>query len=552
MPVRFLFVLLLIPPGVAQVKTYLTEFEVRYVATGAVYLSGGREEGLQEGFHLTVKRRVPGEALLSAQTVARLVVVAVASHSAVCEIESSEMDVQTGDIASIVEQDLETIQALRQSTTARRYAQVVTFTEGDPLEQELRDYVPRPRLAEVNHSTGRVSMEYNSILDRETGIATQQTGVVVRADVTRIAGSYWNLTGYWRARFNRQSGFGVQTNTLRDVLNRTYHLGLFYNNPQSSYTIGVGRLFVPWATNLNTLDGAYIGKRLSRHWTAAAFGGSTPDPTAWDYKPGRQLGGGLLNFLAGDFSGQRFTGTAGLAITRLRWKAEREYLFSESTYSWKNRVSVFHNMQADRLTAGRLQNTASGAALSRSFLTVRLQATSWLAVDLSHNYLRNIPTFDTILLSTGLLDQYLFTGFSAGLRVDLPRQMTVYGSVGQSKRSDDQRGSLNQTFGVTFRNFNHTGVRADIRHSIFHSSFGSGWYQLVSLSRQYTDRLRLDVQAGAQQFRSPLTSDNRGAWAGATLDWFLTRHYVFNGGINLYRGEKQKYDQTFVSFGYRY
>ena len=549
---RMLTVLLLLPAAVAQVKDYLTEFEVRYVATGAVYLSGGREEGLQEGFHLTVKRRAPGAPLLSAQTVARVVVIAVASHSAVCQIESAEAELQTGDIAQVASEDLETIQAIRQSTTARHYAQVVTFTEGDPLEQELRDYVPRPPLVEVNHSTGRVSMEYNSIHDRESDIATQQNGVIVRADVTRIGGTYWNLTGYWRARFNRQSGLSAQASTLRDVLNRTYHLGFYYNNPQSRYTIGVGRLFVPWATNLNTLDGAYLGRRMGRFWTAGGFGGSTPDPTAWDYKPGRQIGGGFFNFVAGDFTGQRFTQTVGLAMTRLHWRAEREFAFTESTYTWKNRVSVFHNLQADRLTAGRLGNTSGGAALSRSFLTVRLQATPWLALDVGHNYLRNIPTFDTILLSTGLLDQYLYTGFSFGARVDLRQRVSVYGSLGESKRNDDRRGSLNQTFGVTFRDFYNTGVRADIRHSVFHSAFGSGWYQLVSLSRQFGDRLRLDVQAGAQDFRSSFTSDNRGMWTSTTLDWFVGRHYVVNSGISLYRGELQNYDQTFISFGYRY
>ena len=37
-------------------------------------------------------------------------------------------------------------------------------------------------------------------------MSTTQNGVVVRADVTRIAGTYWNFTGYWRGRLN--SSFG--------------------------------------------------------------------------------------------------------------------------------------------------------------------------------------------------------------------------------------------------------------------------------------------------------------------------------------------------------
>lgn len=537
----------------AQVAAdYKAEFQVRYVATGAVYLSGGREEGLQEGFHLTVKRLILGEPVLSAHTIAQLVVTAVAAHSAVCDIVSSETEIQTGDWAEVVKQDLESIQTIRQSTTSRRYAQIVTFTEGDPLEEEQREYVPKPRPTEMNRSSGRISLEHNSIYDHQSGIGTFQKGVVLRADVARIGGSFWNLTGYWRGRFNSQSGAQPLTRNLRDVLNRTYHIGLYYNNPQSKYTIGVGRMFVPWATSLNTIDGGYLGRRLNRYFTLGAFGGSTPDPTAWDYKPGRQIGGTFLNAVAGDFSGHRYTSTTGLAMTRLHWKAEREFAFTENTYTWKTHLSIFHNLQADRLTKGRLGTPEGGVSLSRSFLTVRVQPLSWLSFDVGHNYLRNIPTFDTILLSTGLLDQYLFTGFSGGVRVDVTRGVALYGSLGQSKRSGDLRASLNQTYGVTFRDVNKTGIRADIRHSVFGSAFGTGWYQLVSLSRQFGEQFRLDLQGGAQSFKSSVTSGNRGMWTSSTLDWFMSRHYVMNSGVTLYRGEQQSYDQVFFSIGYRY
>ena len=103
-------------------------FEVRYVAPASVYINGGRDEGLQEGFHLTVKRLKPGEPVLSAAVVAQLVVTAVSAHSAVCDIVSSTLDPQVGDIAQISQQDLESLQVVQQSKTARRHAQVVAFS----------------------------------------------------------------------------------------------------------------------------------------------------------------------------------------------------------------------------------------------------------------------------------------------------------------------------------------------------------------------------------------------------------------------------------------
>ncbi len=536
----------------AQTTEMRTRFEVRYVASGAVYLSGGREEGLQEGFRLRVKRLKPGEPELSARTIAQLVVTAVAAHSAVCSVETPDAELQTGDLAEVLGDGLDLLRTLQESKTARRYAQVVTFTEGDPLDQEQRDYLPRPPLPEVNRARGLVSYEFNDIADRNSGMSTTQNGVVVRADVTRIAGTYWNFTGYWRGRLNSSFGQTAQTQTLHDLLNRTYHIGLYYNNPQSKYIIGVGRVFLPWAPSLSTIDGGYLGRRMGRYATLGTFGGSTPDPTAWDYKPGRQMGGAFVAVDAGSFDRVRFSTTAGIAMSRLNWKAEREFAFLETSFNWKRYLAVFYNLQEDRLTAGRLGNTESGPALSRSFLTVRVQPVPWLAIDVNHNYFRNVPTFDTVLLGTGLLDKYLFTGLSAGLRVELPRGIAVYGSVGQNQRSGDARGSLNQMYGIAFRNVLRTQMRADLRHSVFHGPFGDGWYQSLSVSREVGERLRFEIQGGDQELRSLLSGHNRGFWMNSTVDRFIGTHYVMGAGLSMFRGNVQSYDQTYLSFGYRF
>ena len=52
--------------ALAQDGAMKDSFQVRYVAAGAIYLNGGREEGLSEGLKLTVKRVAPGEPALAA------------------------------------------------------------------------------------------------------------------------------------------------------------------------------------------------------------------------------------------------------------------------------------------------------------------------------------------------------------------------------------------------------------------------------------------------------------------------------------------------------
>ena len=528
-----------------------TNFEVRYVAPASVYINGGRDEGLQEGFHLTVKRIKPGEPVLSAPVVAQLIVTAVSAHSAVCDIASSTIDPEVGDIAQISQQDLESLQAIQQSKTARRYAQVISFTEGDPLDQELRDYVPHPPSPEVNRVRGRISYEFNSIQDHQAGFTTLQNGIALRMDANRLGGTFWNFTGYWRGRVNT-SATPTQPVTIEDLVNRTYHIGVFYNNPQSNYSVGVGRVYVPWATSLDTIDGGYFARRLGRHSRVGVFAGSTPDPTAWNYKPNRQISGVFANTEIGSFEHMRITATAGLAITRLSWKAERQFAFTETSLSYKQRFSLYHNLQADQMVAGRLGNTESGDIISRSFTTARIQPVSWLTVDLNHNYFRTIPTFDLLLVGTGLLDRFLFQGFSGGLRLELPGKISLYGNLGQNKGNQDSRKSLNQMYGIGFRNIFDLGIRADIRRSVFNGAYGSGWYQAIQLSREIGERLRLEISGGQQEFRSALTNDNRGFFFNSNIDWFVSRHYGLGGGINLYRGKIQNYDQTFFSVSYRF
>ena len=97
-----------------------TTFRVRYVASEAVYLDGGRAAGLSEGYRLTVKRRQPGEAEMEAKDVGEIVVVSLAEHSAVCEIKSHEMQFQVDDVAYLSNQDADTARMLNSSNRIGR------------------------------------------------------------------------------------------------------------------------------------------------------------------------------------------------------------------------------------------------------------------------------------------------------------------------------------------------------------------------------------------------------------------------------------------------
>lgn len=125
-------------------------FRVKYVAEGVVYLDGGRAAGLEEGMKLEVRRTETTELSSGTSTVkasriiAQLAVVSVAESSAVCGVRNSNDDLRAGDVAGLSEEDTRALVARRAVSGQRSYLQVVTFSEGNPLDEEVRDSAPRP------------------------------------------------------------------------------------------------------------------------------------------------------------------------------------------------------------------------------------------------------------------------------------------------------------------------------------------------------------------------------------------------------------------------
>jgi hypothetical protein len=536
-----------------------TEFHIKYVGDGVVYLDGGRSAGVSEKMRLSVRRTMltalPAAVVVPigvvSDVVAELEVYSVADHSAVCEVKSSIAPLRKGDIATLNAEDAQISQIVRNSGSGRHYAQTISFTEGDPLDEEVREKIPHPPSPEVNRIRGRIGLDYNSIIDAGgTGANSHDVGISVRADMTRIGGTYWSLSGY--SRFGVNSYAGSAQGTLDQLLNRTYHLTLTYDNPNSKWVAGFGRLYLPWATSLSTIDGGYVGRRLTKHVIVGLFAGSTPDPTSWNYNPQRRLLGSFINLEEGSYDGFHYTGTTGLALSRIGWRPDREFVFFENTLSWKRLISIYHELQADQVHANSQEAASASPGIAQSFLTLRLEPSKYFAVDFNENYFRDIPTFNVLLLGTGLLDKYLFQGLSGGGRVNLPFRATVYANIGRSSRTGDSQPSWNKMFGLGFRDVFHTGLQTDLHYTRFDSTFGKGDYKSFSVTRQLGETLRLMLQAGQQDFGSMFTSQTRSRFIASTIDWSFSAHYFVGGGLTVYRGGSQNYDQISFTVGWRF
>ena len=51
---------------------------------------------------------------------------------------------------------------------------------------------------------------------------------------------------------------------------------------------------------------------------------------------------------------------------------------------------------------------------------------------------------------------------------------------------------------------------------------------------------------------SPVSKDSGSRFVNTQLEFFLGRHYFFDGGFTISRGGFQNYNQVFTTFGYRF
>jgi hypothetical protein len=540
-------------------------FHIKYVSEGAVYLDAGRNAGLEVGMILHLVHADPDGGTTESvrfqgqEPVADVRIFSVADSSSAAEIVKSRDDLVVGDIAYL---DVESIHAREDKVNAaesENYPVVVTFSYGDPLDEEVRATTVSEKAGVApieNQIRGRIGLDVG-YLSEPGGISSRQTGLLIDADISRIGGTHWNFTGYWRGDLTSQNpgNFGgVSPLVLSELINRTYHLGLYYQNPDSVVTVGVGRLYLPYAPSLSTIDGGYFGYRINQRVTVGVFGGSTPDPTSWSYAPNERIAGTFVNYGFGDFEHLRFNDTFGLATTSIGWHVAREFAFAENTISVGHAFSVYNALQIDN---GRtaLAGATYGTGLTQSFSSIRYQPIHLLSFDLNHNYLRNLPAFDpaqVALIGTGLLDQYLFQGLSGGVRVELPYRIAVSTDIGKSKSSADTASSWNQRYGLTFGEIKNTGLQLDLRYTKFNSSFGQGTYEFVSLSRSLADRFHIQFQGGTQHLNSLFSSNSNSKFVTSIVDWSLGPRYFFEGLFSWNMGTGLNYQQTNFTFGYRF
>jgi hypothetical protein len=235
----------------------------------------------------------------------------------------------------------------------------------------------------------------------------------------------------------------------------------------------------------------------------------------------------------------------------LKWTINRPFAFTENNFSFKRYISAYHSMQIDKPTANPGMASVN-LGLGQSLLSLRLQVHPRVTLDLTDTYFRDVPTYDPTLVGTGLLDKCLYQGINGGARIQFPRHITGYFSLGRSSDSSDPKSSLNKLFGASMSNIWKTGLTADVRYSKFDSVFAAGTYSTLTLSRDLTDSLRLNLQAGRYSYTSTVASNSNSDFINIMADSNLGSEFFVESMFTLQRGGSLNYNQWTTTVSIRF
>src|SRR5882724_5380657 len=160
-----------------------TVFRVKYVGDKTVYLEAGRNADLQDGMKLSVVEAPPDGVIAEGiqyrgyEHVAEVVVSSVSDSSALCDVVKADGEVKVGQAAFLTPESVRGRQQAELAADQDKYPIFMTFTYGDPLDEEIRETreAQETRLSPMQRSQGRIGFDYGGTKE-SGGFSSRQIG----------------------------------------------------------------------------------------------------------------------------------------------------------------------------------------------------------------------------------------------------------------------------------------------------------------------------------------------------------------------------------------
>ena len=318
----------------------ITATEVTYVASEAVYINSGTNNGIILGDSLKVYRNDSLQAVL--------IVTNTASTSCACSIAELFGSIQAGDIVDF------------QSTSSSKDNLNIKETK-KPIQINSTKSI-------INNIDGYISIQ-NYYQKDMTGssLSYSQPSLVSKLRVENILNRNWTFSIRHRSRFiHRVRSFG-STFDKNDWSHRIYNFALS-GDKASPWQWSLGRQSVAEVRGIGFIDGLTIQKQLTKQFTLGVASGFEPDRITTDISFDQPKAGIYLTWKDKLRNDHKIRTSLGFAGSYYKNNINREFLALGSSYYYKQKISLFASSEIDFNRSWRKEKSGNYLSFTNIYL----------------------------------------------------------------------------------------------------------------------------------------------------------------------------------------
>ena len=486
-----------------------------YLASGSVYLSIGKNQGLEDSTRIFVLR--------SRDTIALLQVFAVSSKFSVCRIMETSKEIHMGDsICAIVSTPPVVVQSVHQmfdSTAEMRFdtSSGKMFVKSGLTEKKWLNM------------RGRIGFQYYAMMFDDADLNMQQPGLIVsmRGDMAD-APIKFDIYGSMRLT-GRNNTAPFSSNAKND--SRLYRFSFEYDN--QSMIIGAGRILPVYVSSVGYVDGVSVARRIGRFVSGIAIG-FQPNPTlqmpTTDMKK-------ILIFTQYQ-SNDSWNTSASVSYARI-WSPsgiEREAFSTYFSMFSPNGLSLYASSDIDLRSLSNGENRLS-PALSLLVCSANYRFSEIINAGVTIDASRPIYSLSSNKsIPDSLLDKQLHSGVSLNANYSMWRGAGVYNVYTIRPAGAGYGSEYSNSSSLYYNNVVKTGMNVRMNYLISQSDFTMMHGYGVNVQRNL---FGVDIGVRYQQNRSDIIQAqmiNTTTTLGTDMFAFLSNQLTLMASFDLMRG----------------
>ncbi len=510
------------------------QFEIKYISSENVYLSGGRSNGLTVGDTLVVKH--------GKRFVASLVVQYVSEHSASCRIIESKGKVTTDAAAILVKKHPSGRKAELKNKKRTRRRKFSRRTKQETREEKFADF------------SGSVSLQWYHIEDlKYSRMNFDQPTLRVNFKMRNIGGKDYNLRIRTRSRYySRSSNYSTRL-PRTDWQNRIYQVSFSYDNDEALLNYKFGRIISNKFSGVGYIDGALLQANLTQNVHFGIFAGTQPEWRSSKFQTSLQKYGGYFNFVKGDYRNFRFESTLAFAGEYHGSSISREFIYFQNNFYSRKRFSFYQSAELDINRKWRKERTNENISLTSLYLSLNFDISDNITTSLSYDNRKNYWTYEIHSLADSLFDDAFRHGLRAHLNVRLGRTYYLFANVGTRKRESDAQTTYSYVAGLNGNNFLNKKLFFNLYFSGFSNYYAKGMNPSITLGRYFSGGHRLAIKYGNYRYKLTLNDTNReNQWVRVDASFELWHNFYLFSQFEYNWGNDSRDQRILTELGYRF